>query len=219
MIVVSGSSRNPGGSGVGIDHHTDIVRYTSDGQPDPAFGNGGTLTLDGPSSVRTSPIQPDDGRLLLVGTADTTPPAAPPGSVTELSVMRLEPDGTPDLTFGDDGTANVSVTGSQLIDRRARPRHRRRHRPPARRAHRRRGPATGGFNPKFAVARLLSDGTLDTDFTDTGAMTIDFFGFTDVAESVAVTDDGKIVVSGQVQNPGEVYGVARLAPSDSATGS
>ena len=50
-------------------------------------------------------------------------------------------------------------------------------------------------------------------------MTIDFFAFTDVAESVAVTADGKIVVSGQVQNPGEVYGIARLAPSDQRYGS
>jgi len=49
---------------------------------------------------------------------------------------------------------------------------------------------TAGPNPNFAVARLLADGTLDTGFTDTGVMTIDFFGFTDVAESVAVTDDG-----------------------------
>jgi Domain of unknown function (DUF5122) beta-propeller len=45
-IVVSGSSLNPGSSGVGIDHHTDLARYLPDGQPDPAFGAGGTLTLD-----------------------------------------------------------------------------------------------------------------------------------------------------------------------------
>ena len=141
---------------------------------------------------------------------------APPDSVTELSVLRLEPDGTPDPTFGTEGTATVSVTGltssngmpgrdigsaialqpdGRIVVA---------------------GSATAtGFNLKFAVARLLSDGALDTDFTDTGAMTIDFFAFTDVAESVAVTTDGKIVVSGQVQNPGEVYGVARLASSDS----
>ena len=38
--------------------------------------------------------------------------------------------------------------------------------------------------PEVAIARLLADGTLDTEFTDTGVMTIDFFGFTDLAESV-----------------------------------
>ena len=217
-IVVSGSTRAPGTLGFVDDHYTDVARYTSEGQLDSTFGAGGTLTLAG--LVGKDLAIQDDGRLLLVGTADTTPPAAPAGSVTELAVLRLEPGGTPDTTFGTEGTATVSVTGltssngmpgrdigsaialqpdGRIVVA---------------------GSATAtGFNLKFAVARLLSDGALDTDFTDTGAMTIDFFAFTDVAESVAVTTDGKIVVSGQVQNPGEVYGVARLAPSDSATGS
>ena len=74
--------------------------------------------------------------------------------------------------------------------------------------------ATGGPNPDFAIARLLEDGTPDTDFTDSGVMTIDFFGFTDVGESVAVTDDGKIVVAGLARDNVDGYGVARLSPQD-----
>jgi uncharacterized delta-60 repeat protein len=209
MIVVSGSSRNPGSSGVGIDHHTDIARYGPNGQPDPTFGDGGTLTLDGFVGADLA-IQPD-GRLLLVGTADTTPPTSPPSSVTELSVMRLEPDGTPDETFGDHGTTNVSVTALTSVTG-----------DPGRDS----GAAlalqpdgrivvagaTGGPNANFAVASLLPDGTLDPGFTDTGVMTIDFFGFTDVAESVAVTDDGSILVSGLARDNVDGYGVARLSP-------
>ena len=209
MIVVSGSSRNPGSSGVGIDHHTDIARYGPNGQPDQTFGDGGTLTLDGFVGADLA-IQPD-GRLLLVGTADTTPPTSPPGSVTELSVMRLEPDGTPDETFGDHGTTNVSVTALTSVTG-----------DPGRDS----GAAlalqpdgriviagaTGGPNSNFAVASLLPDGTLDPGFTDTGVMTIDFFGFTDVAESVAVTDDGSILVSGLARDNVDGYGVARLSP-------
>ena len=72
--------------------------------------------------------------------------------------------------------------------------------------------ATGGPNSNFAVASLLPDGTLDPGFTDTGVMTIDFFGFTDVAESVAVTDDGSILVSGLARDNVDGYGVARLSP-------
>jgi uncharacterized delta-60 repeat protein len=106
-------------------------------------------------------IQPD-GRLLLVGTADTTPPGSPPGSVTELSVMRLKPDGTPDATFGDNGTGTVSVTGrdtgAAIVLQ-----------PDGRIVV---AGATGGLNSNFAIAHLLADGTLDTDFTDTGVMTI-----------------------------------------------
>ncbi|HEY6699136.1 MAG TPA: Calx-beta domain-containing protein, partial [Acidimicrobiales bacterium] len=207
MIVLSGSSRNPGSSGVGIDHHTDLARYGPNGQPDPTFGNGGALTLDAFVGADLA-VQPD-GRLLLVGTADTTPPISPPGSVTELSVMRLEPDGSPDETFGDHGTTNVSVTaltsvtgdpgrdgGAALALQ-----------PDGRIVI---AGATGGPNSNFAVARLLPDGTLDPDFTDTGVMTIDFFGFTDLAESVAVTDDGSILVSGLARDNVDGYGVARL---------
>lgn len=211
MIVISGSSPNPGSTGVGIDHHTDIARYRPDGGPDLAFGTGGTLTLDAFVGADLA-VQPD-GRLVLVGTADTTPPTSPPGSVTELSVMRLEPDGTPDRTFGDNGTVNVSVTGLSS---------------PAGAAGRDTGSAlalqpdgriviagaTGGPNSNFAVARLLADGTLDTEFTDTGVMVIDFSGFTDLAESVAVTGDGKIVVAGLARDNVDGYGVARLSPQD-----
>ena len=210
-IVVSGSSLNPGSSGVGIDHHTDLARYLPDGQPDPAFGAGGTLTLDAFVGADLA-IQPD-GRLLLVGTADTTPPGSPPGSVTELSVMRLEPDGTPDATFGDNGNGTVNVSVTRLSS-------------PSGVPGRDIGAAialqpdgrivvagsTGGFNSNFAIARLLADGTLDTGFTDTGVMTIDFFGFTDVAEAVTVTDDGNIVVAGLARDNVDGYGVARVSP-------
>ena len=108
-IVVSGSTRAPGTLGFVDDHYTDVARYTSEGQLDSTFGAGGTLTLAG--LVGKDLAIQDDGRLLLVGTADTTPPAAPAGSVTELAVLRLEPGGTPDTTFGTEGTATVSVTG------------------------------------------------------------------------------------------------------------
>lgn len=80
--------------------------------------------------------------------------------------------------------------------------------------------ATASPNANFAVARLLADGTVDTEFTDTGVMEIDFFGFTDIAESVAVTDDGKIVVAGLARDNVDGYRVARLSRQDTGpTGS
>jgi hypothetical protein len=83
--------------------------------------------------------------------------------------------------------------------------------------------ATVGPNSNFsnfAIARLLADGTLDTEFTDTGVITIDFFGSTDLAESVAVTDGGSIVVAGQARDNVDGYGVARVSPQDTGpTGS
>jgi uncharacterized delta-60 repeat protein len=129
--------------------------------------------------------------------------------------MRPEPDGTPDQIFGDNGDGIVNVSVTALTS-------------PTGAAGRDSGSvialqpdgrivvagATAGPYIDFAVARLLADGTLDTGFTDTGVLTIDFFGFTDLAESVAVSDDGRIVVSGLARDNVDGYGVARLSPQD-----
>lgn len=48
----------------------------------------------------------------------------------------------------------------------------------------------------FAIARLNADGTLDTSFNGTGKQTVNFGG-SDVAEKVALTPEGKIVVIGE----------------------
>ena len=208
-IVVSGASRNPGGTGVGIDDHTDVVRYRPDGLLDPTFGSGGVLTLD--ASVGADLVAQTDGRLLLIGTADTTPSGGTPGTVTELSVVRLNRDGSPDASFGG-GTVDVSVSALTSVNGE-----------PSRDSGS--GLAlqpdgrillagtAGALNSNFAVARLLADGSLDTDFTDTGVLVVDFSRLNDTGENVGVTADGKIVVSGAArQISGSGYGVARLTP-------
>ena len=64
----------------------------------------------------------------------------------------------------------------------------------------------------FALARYDSNGALDTGFANAGKLTVDFFGFTDLAESVAVQADGKIVLGGLARNNVDGYGVARITP-------
>ena len=207
-LVVSGSSRNPGSNGVGIDHHTDIARYQADGQPDPSFGTGGKTTLADTLLGNDLALQ-GDGRLVLAGTVDV-PPAAPT-SPTEFSVGRLDSDGSPDLTFGTAGTANVSVSarcpafGTAERDSAA--------------AVALQGDGkivvagkTSNTNANFGLARLDIDGSLDTGFADGGVLVIDFFGFGDAAGSVAMQDDGKIVVSGSATDLAPGYGVARVLP-------
>ena len=44
------------------------------------------------------------------------------------------------------------------------------------------------------------------------ALSIDFFGFTDIGENVLVQPDGRIVVGGQATNFVGGYGVARINP-------
>ena len=73
-------------------------------------------------------------------------------------------------------------------------------------------------NSDFAIARLNVDGTPDTTFSEDGQVLVPFNllgaeGGEDVANSVAIQDDGKILVGGYVQSsPGGDYdfAVARL---------
>ncbi|HSB11392.1 MAG TPA: hypothetical protein VLM38_18030 [Blastocatellia bacterium] len=53
----------------------------------------------------------------------------------------------------------------------------------------------------FAVGRLLSDGTPDNSFGSEALTGVDFFGGTDVAYSVVIQPDGKIVVAGEAAVP------------------
>ncbi|PNY79597.1 hypothetical protein [Deinococcus koreensis] len=69
-----------------------------------------------------------------------------------------------------------------------------------------------GTSEDFAVARYTRDGGLDTSFGSGGKVMIDFAGKADIARSVAVQSDGKIVVAGGATNSAneERFGVARL---------
>jgi uncharacterized delta-60 repeat protein len=60
----------------------------------------------------------------------------------------------------------------------------------------------------FALARLNSDGTLDSSFGNGGLVTTDFDGFNDDAFSVLVQPDGRIILVGSAKNPTNFYDFA-----------
>ena len=55
-----------------------------------------------------------------------------------------------------------------------------------------------GFN--FSIVQYNADGTLDTTFGTNGITQIDFVGGSDNVNSIAIQDDGKIVLGGQSEN-------------------
>jgi uncharacterized delta-60 repeat protein len=62
----------------------------------------------------------------------------------------------------------------------------------------------------FALLRYNSDGSLDTTFNGTGAVTTDFFQGVDVGASVALQSDGKLIVSGYCTEFGQTeFAIAR----------
>jgi uncharacterized delta-60 repeat protein len=74
------------------------------------------------------------------------------------------------------------------------------------------GRSSSQTNSNFAVARYDANGALDTTFSTDGKLTVDFFGFTDIAESVAVQADGRIVLGGLARGDVDGYGIARIVP-------
>ena len=108
-----------------------LMRFRSDGTPDPGFGDDGTVVPefvgdDMPAAVTRQP----DGKLLLAGTNTTA---------HEYLVGRFTPAGEPDRGFGIDGTA---AGGLRRPGRRP-GRRPRRGRAARRRRHRRHGQPDG----------------------------------------------------------------------------
>src|SRR5262249_27092122 len=68
----------------------------------------------------------------------------------------------------------------------------------------------------WAIARLNSDGSLDTSFSSDGVDAFDWGGYSDFAHDVTVQGDGKIVVAGRAfLPPGYHLALARYNPDGS----
>jgi uncharacterized delta-60 repeat protein len=89
---------------------------------DPSFGSGGSQTvafdLGGPSGDDsdgcTAVLLQSDGKIVLAGYSITSP-AGQPESGTQISVARLNADGTRDLTFGSSGDGRVHYSAGNSV--------------------------------------------------------------------------------------------------------
>ncbi len=82
---------------MGGDNDFAVVRYLSDGTPDPSFGNGGVAFVDvgsGSSDVATGlAIQPQDGKVVVCGDSDVN-------GDSDFAAARLDTNGNLDAAFG-----------------------------------------------------------------------------------------------------------------------
>lgn len=90
-----------------------VARMLPNGDPDPGFGNGGVFIYDALGSFdRFYAVELDaNGRILAAGSSNM-------GMGNEAVVVRLLPNGTPDASFGANGTAKLDVltgTGSSIF--------------------------------------------------------------------------------------------------------
>jgi len=199
-LLPNGGILLSGGGSTGLTS-TSLAKLDANGSLDPAFGNGGKLVLEG-RQVGEGLAMQSDGKIVLAGKVETL---VSPATQTSFEVMRLNTNGTPDSSFGTAGIVDtaLSTRGDAAFAVTLQPDGK--------------IIAVGAsqiqVNANFAVVRYDTEGALDTTFGGgTGKLTVDFFGSTDVAESVVVQPDGKIVAGGLARDSVDGYGVVRINP-------
>ncbi len=109
-IIAMGHSDNSA-NGTGIDFA--VVKYLPDGSVDTTFGTGGvakvSFTTVWRDTVWDGLVQPD-GKILVVGSAPTGS-----NSSDQMAIVRFNPDGTLDATFGVGGKLIVSATTAAAL--------------------------------------------------------------------------------------------------------
>ncbi len=199
------------GTSVGQSSNIVLARLNADGTLDAVFGSGmadgtpdGVVAVNlgvGDDVANAMVIQPN-GKIVVAGTTTSTT-----GGTTSKNIMvaRLNTDGTPDVGFGvgtadgtPDGVVSISLgDGSDEANA------------VALQADGRivvAGTTTTtstGATSNIAVVRLNGNGTLDADFgagnadgTPDGVVSVSLGDGADVAKSVAIQSNGKILVAG-----------------------
>jgi uncharacterized delta-60 repeat protein len=199
--LVGGGRTTPVGGSEGGNFDFALARYNPDGSLDPTFGNDGKVTTDfamQDDAVRALAIQPD-GKILAAGRARVN-------DSTDFALVRYNPDGSLDATFGTAGKVTTSfgrsferglamvlqpdgkiiVAGSVYLYE------------------------PNVVSPDFGLARYHADGSLDVGFGTGGKVTTDFGGF-DQIRALLLQPDGKILAAGAAgTHSGDLnFGLAR----------
>ena len=176
-----------------IDQATDcaIVRYNSDGSLDNTFGGSGIIVSDfsGSEGFKSVALQ-SDGRIVATGFTTGS------NATLDFAVVRYEPDGDLDSSFGNAGLVTTDVSGGIpsgqdfgediilqndgkiLVV----------------------GRNTSNTILDLAIVRYNTDGSLDSSFVNNGILSIDIHGKGDFGQDIAIQPDGKIVAGGYSAN-------------------
>jgi len=178
-ILVAGSAGTPS------TYQMAVARYNEDGSLDTSFGNDGSLRFPVGSvkSFVMDMAQQPDGKILLGGrTWDNV--------TGDFALVRLNEDGSFDDTFGTNGIFRIETAETEaseamaLLDD---------------------GTIlmVGYRDDNLAVAKINTDGNMDTTFGVNGWAVLTYDGATSYADDLAIQDDGKIVISGFALNGSE----------------
>lgn len=180
-IVVAGNSSN------GTDIDFTIIRYTTNGTPDPTFGTAGiAITPIGASNDGCLYVAfQTDGKILVSGYNDN-------GGTNEFALARYTTSGILDVSFGTGGivTTNIGTlddigysvavqTDGKIVVG---------------------GYTLTGGDYDFALVRYTSSGILDNTFGTNGIIITQVGTNNDRAYSLAIQPDGKIILAGDSYN-------------------
>jgi uncharacterized delta-60 repeat protein len=164
-----------------------LLRYNTNGTVDTSFGSSGKVTTavgSGSDIGRQVAVQ-SDGKIVVVGESII-------GGNFDFAVARYNTNGSLDTTFNGTGKVTTAI-GSGDEDAECVVLQNDGKIVAAGRSH-------NGSNNDFAVLRYNTNGSLDTTFNSTGKVITTFGSNEEIAESMAVQNDGKIVVAGGVYN-------------------
>ena len=172
---MAGSSPQDGSS------HFALARYNRDGSLDTNFDGDGLVITDFggfDETVNGLAIQ-TDGKIVAAGSSNQFES----DTQYDFALVRYNSNGTQDSSFGAGGVVTTDFGSSDFAhsvaiqaDGRI--------------------VAAGYTDNDFALARYNRNGGLDTTFDSDGKVTTDFGGSDDVANSVAIQRNGKIVAVG-----------------------
>jgi uncharacterized delta-60 repeat protein len=196
-IVVSGSTSNEFNPVFGPDYDFLVLKYDKYGVLDATFGNGGSIiigTTEANEKALSVNILPD-GKIVIGGEHH----------IMKYSFMisQLLPNGDLDTSFGNNGVVLNELT-SQFIESVAMQTD---------------GKfliteynGTGGCcSADIKLIRFLADGNFDYTFGSNGIVTTNFLNENNQANSIAIQDDGKIIIGGISGNQIHYdYGLARF---------
>lgn len=167
-----------------------LERLHADGSPDPTLGPAGVVRLTFDLSYPLRLAEQADGKIIVLGSLKS--PCQQAYGCWSLAMLRLMPDGSPDVSFGTSGVASADFgtkdSGSTLL----------------------RILSDGrililGFaerdvgnelNEYFALAKYLPNGQPDADFGSAGKVFVGFGGHSGIPYGLMVLPDGKLLVSG-----------------------
>lgn len=175
---------------VGLFHFS----HAQSGQLDNSFGIDGiavsSFDATQDSEAKTMAIQAD-GKILIAG--DTSL-----GSVTKMSVTRMNTDGSVDTSFATNGFLNFSTSTSKSFINDI--------------AVQSDGKIVlagyewNGISGNFALVRLNQNGSFDTTFGTNGIAILDS-GMDEIGKSLHLLEDGKILIAGDISDQ---FGMTRV---------